>query len=96
MEDEIKQLKARIQQYEDEQKHPIKHNRELQKQVKELTYKIEELQKLLGNPEPEEVEEFIPEETFVCENPIGLETFYKKSFSKGNILKKQEKLNTVS
>ena len=40
-------------------------------------------------PEPEPDVIIQDEDKFVCENPLGLETFYRKSFSKGNVLDKK-------
>ena len=91
MEEEIQELKKKVAYYEDEQKHPIKYNRQLQNQVKDLTAELVALKNKIPVPEVEpEPDVIIPEEDkFVCENPMGLENFYRKSFSKGNILLKK-------
>ena len=81
---EIEKLKQQIKYYEDEQKHPIKHNRQLQKRIKELEREIYELNQ---KQTPVDDEDIIPAEEFVCENPLALETFYG-SFRKPNTLKK--------
>ena len=91
---EIEKLKQQIKYYEDENKNPIKYNRQLQKQVKDLTSEIIVLKKqlslvepdLLVEPEPEVIIQ--DEDKFVCENPLGLEASYRNSFSKPNPLKK--------
>jgi hypothetical protein len=90
---ELEKLKQQIKYYEDENKHPIKYNRQLQKQVKDLTAEIVELRnKLSLEPEPDLLIEpdviIQDEDKFVCENPLGLEAFYRNSFSKPNPLKK--------
>ena len=92
---EIEKLKQQIKYYEDESKNPIKYNRQLQKQVKDLTIENNALKQKLSLVEPEPEPEPEPdviiqdEDKFVCENPLGLETFYRKSFSKGNVLDKK-------
>ena len=89
---EIEKLKQQIKYYEDENKNPIKYNRQLQKQVKDLTNEIIVLKNKLSlvEHEPESEPDVIiqDEDKFVCENPLGLEAFYRNSFSKPNPLKK--------
>ena len=91
---EIEKLKQQIKYYEDENKNPIKYNRQLQKQVKDLTNEIIVLKNKLSLIEPDLLVEPEPdviiqdEDKFVCENPLGLEAFYRNSFSKPNPLKK--------
>ena len=89
---EIEKLKQQIKYYEDENKNPIKYNRQLQKQVKDLTNEIIVLKNKLSlvEHEPESEPDVIiqDEDKFVCENPLGLEAFYRNSFRKPNPLKK--------
>ena len=96
MEDEIEKLKQQIKYYEDENKNPIKYNRQLQKQVRHLTNENNALKNQLSLVEPDLLIEPEPdviiqdEDKFVCDNPLGLDAFYRTSFSKGNVLKKKQ------